>query len=507
MSSSKTVSLEALAEIAAELRQQGNKLVLCHGTFDLMHAGHIRHLQCAREEGDRLLVTLTADAYVNKGPERPVFPQELRSGSLAALDCVDYVAINDAEAAINVIELLKPSVYAKGGEYKNEADDVTGNITLEREAVERCGGNIFFTDEISFSSTELLNAFFGVFPDGTKEYLAEFRKRYQTEGLIERLRALSSLKVLVIGDTIVDEYCYTTPMGQSGKSNVLAVRYQDEECFAGGAVAVANHIAGFVGEVSLLSVLGSQESREEFLLSKIKSNVTPEFFIRDDDRTLVKRRFVDPDMTKLFEVYLQDGGELPSGVEKDVVDWIKIHGEKYDAIVTADFGNGFISEKIVEIICQQPTFLALNTQINAGNRCYHAVTRYPRADFVSLNEPELRLAMHNATGSLVDLAKGVAIKMGAKALAVTRGTKGVLLWDAVNEEVYEVPALSTRVIDRIGAGDAFLSLAGITQAQQEPAELSAFIGSVAAALEVQSVCNRDSVEPTQVFKYLKTLLK
>ncbi|MBF0219419.1 MAG: adenylyltransferase/cytidyltransferase family protein [Gammaproteobacteria bacterium] len=507
MSSRKITTLESLTAIAQQWRDAGKRLVLCHGTFDLMHAGHIKHLQRARQEGDLLIVTVTADAYVNKGPGRPVFPQTIRADSLAALSCVDYVAINSAETALNVIAALRPDIYVKGGEYQDEAADVTGNIRREREAVEAVGGAIFFTHEETFSSTQLLNNFFGIFTEETKSYLATMRDAVSAETLIEQLNQLRSLRVLVVGDTIVDEYCYTSPLGQSGKGNVLAVRYQDEERFAGGAVAVANHLAGFSDAVTLLSVLGSQNSYQDFIQSKLQASVTPHFFMRDDDQTLVKRRFVDPDMAKLFEVYLYSGHPLPTAVEAQLLAWLEASAADFDLVVVPDFGNGMITPAMVAALGKQARFLAVNAQINAGNRCYHAVTRYPRADFLSLNEPELRLAMHNASGSLDDLAATLGQRMGAQGVAVTRGTKGVLLHEVSGAQQHEVPALSTRVIDRIGAGDAFLSLAALTLAGGLGGSVAAFIGSVAAALEVQTVCNREPVAPVQLFKYLKTLLK
>src|SRR5882672_8053419 len=128
MSNAKVLSLDELENAAAALRKDGKRLVLCHGTFDLMHAGHIRHLQRARQEGDVLIVTLTGDAHVGKGPGRPVFREDLRAETLAALACVDFVAINHEPAAVNVITRLRPNVYAKGSDYRSVADDVTGNI-------------------------------------------------------------------------------------------------------------------------------------------------------------------------------------------------------------------------------------------------------------------------------------------------------------------------------------------------------------------------------------------
>ncbi|HEX22754.1 MAG TPA: cytidyltransferase, partial [Chromatiales bacterium] len=139
------MSLPALTAFAADCRRRGERVVLCHGTYDLMHIGHIKHLQAARKLGDRLLVTLTADAFVNKGPDRPVFTETLRGESIAALDCVDGVAINAAETAIDVIEALRPHVYVKGSDYIRAQDDVTGNIRREQAAVEGVGGRIHFT--------------------------------------------------------------------------------------------------------------------------------------------------------------------------------------------------------------------------------------------------------------------------------------------------------------------------------------------------------------------------
>src|ERR1043166_2485956 len=209
----KVLPLDEVARVVARHRGDHQRDALCHGTFDLMHTGHIRHLQRARTEGDVLVVTVTADAHVNKGPGRPVFTQELRAETLAALACVDYVAISHAPTSIEVIHCLKPDVYVKGGEYRVAADDVTGNITREQHAVEEHGGELRFTDEITFSSTSLLNEHFGVFSDETKRFLQDFRNRYSHRQVIDALRGLNNLRVLVVGDAIVDQYHYVTPLG------------------------------------------------------------------------------------------------------------------------------------------------------------------------------------------------------------------------------------------------------------------------------------------------------
>ena len=507
MSQEKILSLDDLAQKSSLLRKEGKRIVLCHGTFDLMHIGHIRYLKSAREKGDVLFATVTADDFVNKGPGRPIFPQDLRAENLSALACVDYVAINNAPTAVNVISKLKPHAYAKGNDYKNLDDDVTGNIHLEKKAVEEGGGEIIFTDEIIFSSTKLLNDHFGVFPDETKKYLQKFSEKYSDVNIIEILNSLRRLKVLVVGDTIIDEYHFTTPLGQSAKGTHLAVQHDYCERFLGGGLAIANHLAGFVESVTVVSGLGKEKESEDFIRSNLAENISPNFYYFDDAPTVVKQRFVDADLNKLFEVYLYKEDSKLENSAQEVCSWLAKSVGDFDVVVASDFGNGFITPEMIEPLCSQSRFLAVNTQMNSGNRGYHAITRYPRADFVSLNEPEARLATHNRYDPIEHLAESLAAQLKTRHFAITMGTKGAMLFDAEGSQINKVPALSTKVLDRVGAGDAFLSFSAACLGGGLSPDVAAFVGSAAAALDVQIVCNKEPISPGNLFKYLGTLLK
>ncbi|WP_455204737.1 PfkB family carbohydrate kinase [Kaarinaea lacus] len=504
---SKIVSLDELASQAEEYRKQGKRIVLCHGTFDLLHIGHIRHIETAQQHGDALFVTITADEFVNKGPGRPVFNQHLRAEHLAALSYVANVAINYEPTSVNVINLIRPSVYVKGSDYKVNSDDISGNILKEKQAVEAHGGKIVYTEEITYSSSKLLNDNFDVFSSETKNYLSNFKRRFSTDDVIGSIKSLDNLNVLVVGDAIVDEYHYTEPMGQTGKYNVLSVKYRDKEQFAGGAIAVANHVAGMANKVTLLTGLGETNSHEAFIRSKLKPNVIPNFLYFENSPTLVKRRFVDSEMAKLFEVYYYNDMPVDTKLENQACVWLQENVANYDVVVVPDFGNGFITDPMVQVICQNARFLAVNTQLNSGNRGYHAISRYPRADFVSLNEPEIRMATHNRHGDLEEVAEQVANMVGARYVAVTRGKQGIDMYDNQAAESYQVPALSTKVVDRIGAGDAFLSYASVALGGGLGTRLASFVGASAAALDVQIVCNREPIDPVSVFKYVTTLLK
>ena len=507
MTITKILSLDELANRCAALKASGKRTVLCGGAFDLMHSGHIRHLQRAKQEGDVLMVIVTGDAYVNKGPGRPVFTERLRAENLAALECVDYLAINHSVTAIEALHKIQPNIYAKGSDYRSHGDDVTGNIAREQRAVEAHGGRIIYTDEITFSSSQLLNEHFGVFPPATDEYLKALREAWSDRDIHQMIQSLSGLRVLVVGDAIVDQYHYTVPLGQTGKGNILAVRYESEEQFAGGSIAVANHLAGFANRVTLVAGLGTVDSHEQFIRSKLLQNVEPMFFYMEGAPTVTKRRFVDADLAKFFEVYFYREDMAPGDTARDVCEWLKHNVSDYDVVVVPDFGNGFISSSMIEVLCDRAKYLAVNTQVNSGNRGFHVIHRYPRADFASLNEPEVRLASHNRHDPIESVAREVSDRVRAKHFAVTRGTKGAIMLDRTENLIHTVPALSTKVVDRIGAGDAFLSLSGLCLGGGLPSQLAAFVGSAAAAIDVQIVCNREPVNSIGLFKYITTLLK
>jgi len=151
-----------MSEVASRIalhRSEGKTIVHCHGCFDLMHPGHIKYFQAAKMMGDVLVVTISPDIFVDKGPDRPVFNEDLRADSIAALECVDYVAINKWPTAEETLRLIRPDIYVKGQEFEN-IEDETGKIQKEAKVIKEIGAEIRFTHEIVFSSTELLNRYF-----------------------------------------------------------------------------------------------------------------------------------------------------------------------------------------------------------------------------------------------------------------------------------------------------------------------------------------------------------
>jgi len=498
--------LAELAELLTPLRSEGKKIIHCHGVFDLLHIGHIRYLEQAKRMGDILVVTLTPDRYVDKGPNRPAFPEKLRAEALASLHCVDYVAVNEWPTAEETLRLLQPHIYVKGAEFKNIDSDPTGKIGGEEKVIREIGAELAFTEDIVFSSSNLINRFFSNFPEEVDAYLSVFRQRYSLQEILGYLNQMESLKVLVIGDTILDEYQYCEAIGKSSKDPILALKYKTHELFAGGVLAVANHVANFAGNVQLLTILGEKDSCEDFIGSQLHPNVKPYFLFKDNAPTTIKRRFIEGySLNKLFEIYIMDESGLSSDESEKCLGWLKNELQKYDVVIAADFGHGAINKKMIELLTHEAKYLAINTQANAGNRGFNTVSRYPNADYVCIAEHEIRLETRENAVNLRQLMLEIATKMNCKKLVVTQGRQGATILS--NMEYISVPSFASKVVDRVGAGDAFLSLTSLAAALNIPDEVLIFMGNVAGCLSVENVGNKKPVTKSAIQKYITSLMK
>lgn len=503
---SKVKDLDELATLLAPLRGQ-KRIVMCHGVFDLLHIGHIRHFEQAKRLGDTLLVTVTPDRYVNKGPHRPAFTEELRAEAIAALDCVDYVAINRWPTAVDTIKLLRPNLYVKGTEYSDLRNDHTGKIVDERQAIESVSGNLAFTDDITFSSSALINRHFSALSPEVAEFLDGFRSRYSADQILPYLDRAKALKVLVLGETIIDDYQYCEAIGKSAKEPVLATRYVWSEQFPGGILAVANHVANFCDNVAVLTYLGDEDSQEDFVRSHLNPKIELVVCRKKNSPTIVKRRFVESYLLqKLFEVYVMSDAEPCESEDAALCAELSALLSRYDLVITADYGHGMLTRAAIELLSTKASFLAVNTQSNAGNRGLNTISKYPRVDYVCLAQHELALEMKHRRGDNREMILDVCRRLACERMMVTRGKHGTLAYAAA-EGFSEGPAFTQHVVDRMGAGDAVLSLTSLCVAQGMPMEVVGFIGNVVGAQAVGTLGHKTSIERAPLFKHIESLLK
>lgn len=509
ISMDKIKKIDELAGIIARLKKSGKKIVLCHGVFDLIHPGHIRHFNSAKKLGDILVVTITADKYVRKGPDRPVFNQDLRAEFLANISRIDFVSIIEDDSAVYAIKKIRPDYYVKGPDYRlRKASGIPRKLTLEEKATESVGGKLVFTDDsVIFSSSKLINSYLETYPQETKTYLADFRRKYSPDYIGEKLNSLAGLKALVIGDAIIDQYHYCIPMGKSSKEPVIVHKYVRQESFTGGAVMAANHMASLVKEICLVSVLGQVNSFENFILKHLKKEVSPRFFTDMDVETVIKRRFLDAYTNqKLFQMSFLKDNVIPHQLEKKISGFLKSNLEDFDLVLVNDFGHGLLTEKLIRLIVKKAKFVALNVQANSANYGFNTITKYPRADFVCIDGHEIRLALHDKYSDLKYLIKKICKKMKCRNIIVTRGPEGTISYSE-KEGFLSSPALTQRVVDRVGAGDALFALSSPCIYAGFGNELTSFIGNMAGALQVQTIGNRQSIEFSDLIRFMGRLLK
>lgn len=504
----KVKSLDELGTIADEARRNGLKVVHCHGVYDLVHMGHVRHLEAARQEGDVLFVTTTKDALVNKGPGRPIFTENLRAEMLAALEYVDWVGISEAPSAEAVLDIIRPDVYVKGADYENPDEDVTGNISRERDAVEKHGGRLVFTKDITFSSSELINKYLDVYDTPLRDYLDGKRGTDIAESIHKVVGDVKNFRVLLVGDAIIDEYQYVQAMAKAPKENMIATRSTTGEVFAGGVLAAANHVADFCKEVEIITVLGTEDSREDLIRDTLRPNVTLTPIYREGVPTTRKCRFIDDGyMRKLFEVYYFDDTPPDGELEQAINNAIAEKAGDFDLVIATDFGHGMLTAPSIKTLSEKSKFLAVNTQTNSANLGYNLITKYAKADFVCIDAPEAQLAAGDRFSDIETVvANKLSEKIDCEKFIITHGNLGCVTFENPTGAI-RIPAFTKTVIDTVGAGDAFLAVAAPLVAAGAPMELVGFVGNAAGAMKVSIVGHRRSVEKVPLMRYITTLLK
>lgn len=500
---------EFRTEVRPLLKAENKTIALCHGVFDLVHPGHIIHFEQARGMADILVVSITAAEFVRKGPGRPYFNDNMRLKFLSAIACVDYVLLSEGYTVNDIIEAVEPDIYVKGSEYADEAADVTGGITKERELVERHGGRIQFTSGQVYSSTRLINTEMSGLTEEVRRYMESFKTKHSMEEITGYAQKAKKLKVLVVGDVIVDRYTYCNVQGLMSKDMGYSARLRSTEEYLGGAVAVARHLASFSEDVTLMSVMGSEEEMRLKFFDEVSGNIRLKLTYSSEFPTIIKHRYLTrntkrEEYRKIFAITnipekMRLDDESLARFKKRLCEEI----ESYDVVFLCDFGHGLVDEETMEIIQKGAKYLVLNCQTNSSNHGLNIITKYKRADAFSLDQMELKLAYPALAGdedmALMELCR----HLGHRGW-LTRGSLGAS-WVEDNE-VGTCPAFTLTVKDTVGAGDAFMSVAGIFSAAGAPVEVGTFMGNIGGALGTNIVGNKESVEKVNVLKYASTLM-
>jgi len=489
------------------LKKNGKKIGLCHGVFDLLHPGHIKHFDVAKEKVDVLVVSLTADKFLNKGPGRPAFDQLTRAETLSHLNQVDYVVISPHETAIPIISLVKPNLYFKGTEYKNFQQDITGNIQKEVKSVKKYGGKIFFTNEKVYSSSNLINKYLFDSDTPTQTYFKNFRKKYSFNQIEDFFSKIKDLNILIVGETIIDEYTTAETLGKSSKDPILCMNILDSEQHAGGVLAIASHCLGLGAHVTVLTGINFKDLGNKSIRSIRKSLMDLQFIDISPKPTIKKNRIIDErTKNKVIEFYEMDDSPLSNIQEKILIVKLKKLAKKVDLIIVADYGHGLLNEKTIIEINNLAKSKSLNVQSNAGNRGFNNVSKYANADFISLNGGEIKLEARRKHLQMDSFVRSLRRKMKSKSILITKGSEGIEIFTKIGFKISS-PSLAPFVKDRVGAGDTVFSIASALFAVGAPAEIIALCGNLAGAWSVSFNGNENYLQSEVILKQISSILK
>ena len=500
---------ENVREIVEEQKKNGKKIILCHGVFDLVHPGHIIHFEEAKKMGDILVVSITASQYVRKGPGRPYFDDEMRLKFLSAIACIDYVMLSESYTVDDIIKLVEPDLYVKGEEYAKAEEDLTGKIQEEIALVRKHGGDIAYTTGQVFSSTRLINHALPALTEEVKEFTEKFSQHYSMEDIKGLTGHMEELKVLVVGDTIIDEYLYCNVQGLMTKDRGYSARYQYAEQYLGGTLAVARHLASFCEHVTLMSVIGMEEAIHSRILGELSNKMRVDMIYSSAFDTIIKRRYVtlNEKREEVDKIFAINNLPTPMCIDKESLDKFKAkltsQISQYDAVILCDFGHGLIDQEVMGIIQEEAKFLALNCQTNSSNYGKNLITKYRRADIFTLDQKELGLAFSDYPQGEEELLLRLYGHFGSPGW-LTKGSQGAT--SVEKQRLIPCPAFTLKVKDTMGAGDAFFALASLSVIAGAPMEIGTFMGNIAGALAANIVGNKDSVEKVNVLKYAGTLL-
>ena len=485
----KVKTVEELSQLIGP-RPRRKKVILCHGVFDVVHPGHVRHLIYAKGKAPILIASLTADVHISKGDHRPHVPQDLRALNLAAFEVVDYVIIDSDETPLSNLSKLQPDFFAKGYEYNSNG--LPTKTQEEVETLRSYGGKMIFTPgDIVYSSSKLID----LAPPSIKvEKLLAFMEseKLTFDSLRKGLAKLKNKRVHVVGDTIVDSYTQTAMIGGQSKTPTMSVLLENRTDYIGGAGVVAKHLRAAGAEVIFSTVLGN-DAFKNFVIDGLKE---AEVFCRpiiDVTRPTTNKNAIVAEGYRLLKIDTVDNRTISDEIMEELAG--AISNTNCDAVVFSDFRHGIFNRRTIPRLIKtipKKLFKAADSQVASrwGN-----ITDFKGFDLITPNEREARFALADQDTGIRPLSSTLYDKAQCKTLILKLGERGVLTCRS-NDHValdsfFVVDSFVEHLVDAIGAGDALLAYATLAKIATKSDSIATILGSLAAACE----CERDGNIP------------
>jgi rfaE bifunctional protein kinase chain/domain len=486
-------------------RPRREKVIMCHGTFDVVHPGHIRHLLYAKTKAPILIASLTSDEHIKKGNMRPYVPEDLRAVNLAALEMVDYVIIDRDATPLRNLGLIQPDFFAKGYEYT--AGTVHPKTQEEIDVLESYGGEMIFTPgDIVYSSSALIEL------ERPAIAVEKLMTLMEAEGvtfkdLRDTLVKLKGLRAHVVGDTIVDSYTYCSMIGGMTKTPTMSVRYEKKVDFSGGAAVVAKHLRAAGADVMFSTVLGNDEYRR-FVLDDLNTHGVHCLPIIDETRPTTNKNAIVAESYRLLKVDTLDNRSISDKIVEQLRRQIK--DTKTNAVVFSDFRHGIFNRSTIPQLTEaipEHVFRVADSQVASrwGN-----ILEFEGFDLITPNEREARFALGDQDSVIRPLALELHKRAKCKTLILKCGDRGIITYRSDSPVDYRafftIETFADKVVDAVGAGDALLAYATLALVATNNDVIASILGNMAAGVE----CEHDGnvpVTPDQLLKKIDVIEK
>ncbi len=493
----KIKTVDELREIIGP-RPRDKKVIMCHGTFDVVHPGHLRHLMYAKTKADILVASLTADAHIAKAHFRPYVPQDLRALNLAAFEIVDYVIIDPNPTPHENLRILQPDYFAKGYEYVDGG--LHPKTQEEVEVLNSYGGEVIFTPgDIVYSSSQIIDL---APPNIRTEKLLMLLdgEGHSFQDLYDTLPKLRGIRVHVVGDTIVDSLTNCTMIGGMTKTPTLSVRFEKKDDFVGGAGIVAKHLKAAGADVTFTTVLGDDAYRD-FVLDDLDAFGVKVNAIIDETRPTTNKNAVVAGGYRLLKIDTLDN----RSISDKVVDRFReaVSGHDSDIVLFSDFRHGIFNRYTIDPLVEAIPPGALRVADSQVASRWGNITEFQGFDLITPNEREARFALGDQDSVVRPLATELHKRAKCKTLILKLGDRGILTYRTRPEgdprTFFVVDSFAGHVRDAVGAGDALLAYAALTIAATGNDVLASIIGCMAAGIECEYNGNKP-VTPDSMIK-------
>lgn len=456
------------------------KKVFVSGDFNILHPGHLRLLKFAKESGDYLIVGVNSDKISSKS-----ISQNIRLESVEATSYVDDAFILEY-SSLEYIKTYKPDIVVKGKEH-----EIKDNPELD--IINSYGGKLLFSSgEIGFSSIDLLKEEFRKINTKLKHntpYIA--RHNFKLNQLQDIIKKFSKLNVLVIGDTIVDEYITCEPLGMSQEDPTIVVSPLLNDKFIGGAAIVASHAKTLGANVKFISVAGEDENFLYVKESLENLNIDVSLYADSTRPTTLKQRFRASNKTLLRVNHLKQHA-ISKDIENKILSNIEKNLENTDLIIFSDFSYGVLTKSIINRISKigksNSIMMVADSQSSSQ---IGDISKFKDMTLVTPTEREIRLALNDFESGLVILSQKLSELSNIKYILTTLGAEGVMIYNDTSNELMtdNISALGDSVKDVSGAGDSLLTCTSMALALGVDIWKSTYLGSLAAAIQVSRVGN------------------